>query len=119
MGGELSLGVVEGCVGSLSVGAQEWWVGLGAKLFRFNNFWLENGNFKGVVEESWRNLNVERWMNFVLKEKLKGLKAKIKGWNRKEYGGMEERVEKLEEEIKGLDELSDEVGGLSEREVEV
>jgi len=41
-------------------------------------------------------------MSYVLKEKMKGLKAKLKVWNKEEYGGMEERVEKLVGEIKDL-----------------
>jgi len=77
-------------------------VGLGPKHFRFNNFWLKIREFKGVVEEAWRGQNVNGWMSFVLKEKLKGLKVKIKEWNKKVYGGMEERVENLMVGIRGL-----------------
>jgi len=84
--------------------------------FRFNNFWLQNCDFKGVVEEAWRNQNVSGWMSFVLKEKLKGLKPILKEWSRKEYGGIEERVELLVGEIKGLDEKGEE-GVLTELEV--
>jgi len=47
-------------------------------------------------------------MSFVLKEKLKGLKAIIKEWNKEEYGGMEERVERLVEDIRGPDEKGEE-----------
>lgn len=56
----------------------------GPKPFRFNNFWLQNKKFKGVVEEAWRNQIVSGWMSFVLKEKLKGLKSIIKVWNKEE-----------------------------------
>jgi hypothetical protein len=80
----------------------------GPKPFRFNNFWLQNRKFKGVVEEVWRNQNVNGWMGFILKEKLKGLKATIKEWNKEEYGGMEERVERLVEEISAIDEKGEE-----------
>jgi exonuclease III len=37
--------------------------------FRFNNFWLNHSEFKGVVEEAWRNQSISGWMSFVLKEK--------------------------------------------------
>jgi len=42
----------------------------GPRPFRFNNFWLENNKFKGVVEGIWRSCNSSGWMSFVLKEKL-------------------------------------------------
>jgi len=88
----------------LKNGVREW----GPKPFRFNNFWIENRKFKGVVKEAWRSQGVGGWMSFVLKEKLKGLKVKLKAWSKEEYGGMEERVVKLVEEIKGLDERGEE-----------
>ena len=84
--------------------------------FRFNNFWLQNRDFKGVVEEAWRNQNVSSWMSFVLKEKLKCLKVTLKEWSKGEYGGMEERLVRLVEDIKNLDEKGEE-GTLTEREV--
>ena len=86
------------------------------KPFRFNNFWLQNHKFKGVVEEALRGHDVSGWMSYVLKENLKGLKATIKEWNKEEYGGTEDRVERLVEDIRGLDELGEE-RRLSEEEV--
>jgi hypothetical protein len=46
---------------------------------------LENRNFKGVVEESWRCFEGRGWMGFLLKEKLKYLKGRLKDWNKEEY----------------------------------
>ena len=115
--GETSLWVLprdvsDRCPLVLKVGGWDW----GPRPFRFNNFWLKNRAFKGVVEEKWRGLNVHGWMGFVLKEKLKGLKYRIKEWNKEEYGGMEEKIELLIEEIKGLDEKG-EVGDLNDGEI--
>jgi exonuclease III len=45
----------------------------GPKPFRFNNHWIIHKEFKGLVEEFWRNCNYTGWMAFILKEKLKGL----------------------------------------------
>lgn len=104
--------VSDHCPLVLKSGGWDW----GPKPFRFNNFWIENRKFKGVVDEAWRSNNVCGWMSFVLKEKLNGLKVKIKEWNKEEYGGMEDRVEALVEEIRGLDEKGEE-GALEEREV--
>lgn len=63
-----------------------------------------------MVEEAWIGNNVSGWMNFLLKEKLKGLKIKMKDWNKEVYRGIEERVEKLMEDIKGLDVKGGKVG---------
>ena len=104
--------VSDHCPLVLKKGGWDW----GPKPFRFNNFWLENKDFKGVVDDAWRSQNVSGWMGFVLKEKLKGLKATLKEWNKVEYGGMEARVEKLVVETQGLDEKGEE-GVLSEGEV--
>lgn len=96
--------VSDHCPLVLKNGGWDW----GPKPFRFNNFWLQNNKFKGLVEEVWRTNNVHGWMGYVLKEKLKGLKEAIKVWNKEEYGGMEERVEWLVEEIGDLDGLGEE-----------
>jgi hypothetical protein len=96
--------VSDHCPLVLRNGGWDW----GPKPFRFNNFWLQNSKFKGVVEEAWRSQNVRGWMGVVLKEKMKGLKATIKEWNKVEYGGMEERVECLVEEISAIDEKGEE-----------
>ena len=74
--GEVSLwalprDVSDHCPLILKEGGWDW----GPKPFRFNNHWLENGSFRGVVEGCWREQRVEGWMGYVLKEKLKGLKG--------------------------------------------
>jgi hypothetical protein len=49
-------------------------------------------------------------MGFVLKEKLKVLKATIREWHKKEVGGLESRINFLTGEIKDLD-IKGERGG--------
>jgi hypothetical protein len=56
-------------------------------------------------------------MGFVLKEKLKGLKAKIKEWNKEVYGGLDTKIQLLVEEIKEID-VRGELCGLSNVEAE-
>lgn len=63
------------------------------KSFHFNKYWLENRNFKCVVEAFWRDQVTSGWMGFIWKEKLKNLMFKFKKWSKEEYGGMKERVE--------------------------
>jgi len=79
----------------------------GPKPFRFNNHWLENQKFKGMVERVWRNYGVGGWMGFVLKSKLKALEGEIREWNKVEYGNVEMRLNLLRQEIEELDGFSD------------
>ncbi|MCI15574.1 RNA-directed DNA polymerase (Reverse transcriptase), partial [Trifolium medium] len=88
----------------------------GPKPFRFNNHWLEHKDFKGVVENFWRENNTIGWMAYVLKEKFKGLKAIIKAWNREAYGVVDEKIMKLISDISLLD-IKGELVGLLEEEV--
>jgi hypothetical protein len=88
----------------------------GPKPFKFNNFWLESKEFPKVVESFWANTNVEGWMGYVLKEKLKGLKLRIKAWNTEEYGGLDNRIGKLIVDIKDLD-VRGKLVGLNDQEV--
>jgi hypothetical protein len=87
-------------------------VNWGPRPFRFNNYWLDNKDFYGIVENYWRGCNITGWMTFVLKEKLKGLKAIVKAWHRETYGKGEEKIEKIILEISVLD-LKCETTGLS------
>jgi hypothetical protein len=70
-----------------------------------------------MVEEFWRSLNVEGWMGYVLKEKLKLLKAIIKEWNKVEYGKMEDNIQNLISCIREKD-IRGEQGLLNTSEVE-
>jgi hypothetical protein len=88
----------------------------GPRPFRFNNHWILNKDFKGLVEEAWRSFNHTGWMGFVLKEKLKGLKTLIKVWNREVYGSIDTKILLLVEEIKEAD-VRGELIGLSDDEV--
>jgi hypothetical protein len=90
----------------LKYGDNDW----GPKPFRFNNYWLENIKFNKVVEEWWRSQEVNGWMTFVLKEKLRGLKARLKEWHIGEYGSMEDRINKVVKEIIEVDIRGENVG---------
>lgn len=108
--GEVSLwalprDVSDHCPLILKEGGWDW----GPKPFRFNNLWLSNSSFKGVVEGLWREYRVEGWMGYVLKEKLKRLKVGIKEWHKDEYDELEEKVRRLVEEIIDLDSKGEEV----------
>ncbi|KAK2372487.1 hypothetical protein QL285_073613 [Trifolium repens] len=75
----------------------------GPKPFRFNNYWLQNKNFKNLVVETWNSQHFTGWMGFVLKERLKGLKGVIKAWSKEVYGKPEEKKNSLVDQINALD----------------
>jgi len=105
--------VSDHCPLVLNDGGWDW----GLRPFHFNNFWLDHCDFKGVVEEAWRDFPSNGWMCFVLLEKLKALKARVKEWHKGEYGDMEARIVKMVEDIHALDVRGEEVG-LSGEEVQ-
>jgi hypothetical protein len=80
----------------LKCGDRDW----GPKPFRFNNFWLENRNFKKLVEEVWRGHGTTGWMRVVLKNKLRALKEEIRVCRKKEYNDLDTKVEKLIEDCR-------------------
>jgi hypothetical protein len=90
----------------------------GPRPFRFNNHWLNHGNFRGVVEDFWWNHVAEGWMGFILKDKLKELKIILRAWNKEIYGAIDKKIMFLVEEIKEND-LRGEMGVLSEGDVEL
>ncbi|MCH84952.1 LINE-1 reverse transcriptase like, partial [Trifolium medium] len=94
------------------VGNVDW----GPRPFRFNNHWLQNDDFKRLVEDSWREQEVEGWMGFILKGKLKGLKTRIKLWNKEVYGGIDLKIKKLMEDIEELD-VRGELGIMNEEDM--
>ncbi|MCH93657.1 LINE-1 reverse transcriptase like, partial [Trifolium medium] len=88
----------------------------GPKPFRFNNHWLNNKNFRKVVEGEWASYHVNGWMGFVLKEKMKHLKGALRKWNKDVYGNVDTKIGDLTDAIELL-ELKGEQGGLTEDEL--
>jgi hypothetical protein len=91
--------VSDHCPLILRCGSVDW----GPRPFRFNNHWLKNDDFQTLIEGAWRESEVVGWMGYILKEKLKGLKAKIKVWNKEVYGGVDLKISQLIEDIGELD----------------
>jgi hypothetical protein len=106
----LTRDVADHCPLLLKYSSSDW----GPKPFRFNNFWLQNSTFKDIVLNTWRAQEVEGWMGFVLKERLKGLKMAIKEWNVATYKRSENEKQKLIDDILALDIKSETVGLVNE-----
>lgn len=58
--------VSDHCPFLLKVKGWDW----GPKPFCFNNFWLDNGDIKKMVEEVLRSSNLSGWMGYLLTDKL-------------------------------------------------
>jgi hypothetical protein len=82
----------------------------GPKPFRFNNYWIQNKQFKEVVVNAWNAQHITGWMRFVLKGRLKGMKGVIKEWSKEVYGKPETLKTTLVTQIKNLDLKSESVG---------
>lgn len=46
--------------------------------FRFENIWLEDPNFKKIIEKWWVDQNLIGWVDFRFMDKLKGMKGCIR-----------------------------------------
>lgn len=64
----------------------------------------------GLLEEAWRNLVVRARGVFVLREKLKGLKACLKEWNHNHFGNIHNNIVKIEKEMNELNKKEESVG---------
>jgi hypothetical protein len=108
----LSRDVTDHCPLVLRYSSYDW----GPKPFRFNNFWLNNNEFKELINQTWGEQRFVGWMGFVLKERLKGLKGVVKEWNGRKFGRVEMEKRRLVEEISRLD-IKSETFGLDGGEV--
>ncbi|KAL8523184.1 hypothetical protein ACS0TY_013234 [Phlomoides rotata] len=88
----------------------------GPKPFKFFNGWISHPEFKEYCDKKWNSYNVQGWKSFILKEKLKLLKADLKTWSRDIFGEMNQKMEVQKETIDKLDRF-DEIFGLEEEEV--
>lgn len=58
----------------------------GPSHFRFENLWLEEEDFKDLLEFWWTRFEFKGSGNFILMMKIKALKSLLKGWNREDFG---------------------------------
>ena len=58
----------------------------GPKPFRIMDCWLSDASFKKAVVESWTSNQLSGWGGYVLKMKIKALKARLREWNRDNFG---------------------------------
>lgn len=71
---------------------------------------MKHPSFRLLVESKWNSYNVSGWGSFVLKEKLKRLKADLKGWRHNTFGDLDKSIKDKKAEIERLDILDDSFG---------
>ena len=59
--------------------------------FGFENMWLNEEDFKNLINEWWCSLEIRGLGSYVLTEKLKAIKVQLKNWNKNSFGRVEER----------------------------
>jgi hypothetical protein len=79
----------------------------GPKPFRFNNYWLKNKDFLGVVTRTWGEQTHNGWMARVFREKLKAVKEALKKWNVETYGVLEKKIPLLVTSIHDLEVMAE------------
>lgn len=82
----------------------------GPKPFRFINAWTSHPDLKNFMENAWNGYSIPSWGGFILKEKLKLLKADLKRWNKDTFGVIENIIENLKDEMQESD-LKDDMFG--------
>ena len=58
---------------------------------RFENMWLKEEGFKGLIENWWKSFELSGMSSFRVVEKLEALKLKLKNWNKEIFGRVEKR----------------------------
>ncbi|GKV47995.1 hypothetical protein SLEP1_g54839 [Rubroshorea leprosula] len=75
----------------------------GPRPFRVMDAWQLHPNFKKVIEEKWRAMEVDGFAGYKCKQKLKKLKEFLKGWNRDVFGDMEAQYEQAVKKVEHVD----------------
>lgn len=71
-------------------------LGKGPKPFRFELYWLNNADLLPNMKLWWDSVEVSGTPGYVLKEKLKNLKAKVRVWAKENYRRYEHRLQRWE-----------------------
>ncbi|PNX62161.1 cysteine-rich receptor-like protein kinase, partial [Trifolium pratense] len=78
--------------------------------------WKDVPGYNLFVRDKWNSFQVDGWGGYVLKEKLKMIKAELSGWHRDHTQNLPSRIDKLKGRLSVLDEKGEEEN-LSEEEL--
>ena len=75
----------------------------GPKPFKVFDAWLNNKEYQKVVRDCWAANQLFGWGGFVLKNKLKILKARLKLWSKENAADMCNKMKKIQQELNDLE----------------
>ncbi|PNY07495.1 cysteine-rich receptor-like protein kinase, partial [Trifolium pratense] len=105
-------GLSDHCPLVLSTNEEEW----GPRPSRMLKCWKDVSGYHLFVREKWNSLQVDGWGGYVLKEKLKLIKAGLKEWHKVHTQNLHSRIDSLKARLSALDEKGEEEA-LSEEEL--
>ncbi|XP_057449057.1 uncharacterized protein LOC130740454 [Lotus japonicus] len=82
----------------------------GPKPFKVLNCWFSDPRFAKFVSKEWESFCFSGTGAFVLKEKLKRIKACLRTWNSEVFGDIQRNSKEILRKIQSLDEKLEEVG---------
>ncbi|GKV31438.1 hypothetical protein SLEP1_g40124 [Rubroshorea leprosula] len=75
----------------------------GPKPFKFFNAWLHNPGFTEMVAAKWREISIQGWGGFILKENLKMTKEFLRVWSKSSLQEVDRKIEESKEEMNRID----------------
>ncbi|MCI07297.1 endonuclease/exonuclease/phosphatase family protein, partial [Trifolium medium] len=75
----------------------------GHKPFKMLKCWRDVEGYQDFVRDKWKEIKVEGWGGYVLKEKFKAIKKELKEWHKNHCSNLDERILKTKEKLNSLD----------------
>ncbi|GAU37762.1 hypothetical protein TSUD_102790 [Trifolium subterraneum] len=97
-------GLSDHCPLILSANEEDW----GPRPSRMLKCWKDIPGYYLFVREKWKSLQVDGWGGFVLKEKLKMIKAALKDWHSAHTQNLPSRIDSLKNHLSILDQKGEE-----------
>jgi hypothetical protein len=95
----------------LAVDDQNW----GPRPLRMMKCWSDIDGYSDFVTDKWNSMRFSGWSGYILKEKLKKIKADLRNWHLTHTSNIDSRIEGAKKRLDDLDTLG-EIRGLDEAE---
>jgi hypothetical protein len=95
----LSRGLSDHCPIMLTIDEQNW----GPKPLRMLKCWSDIPGYADFVKEKWQSIQVQGWSGFILKEKLKKLKAELRSWHLNHTSNLDSKIQESKNRLAELD----------------